>query len=175
MEDKKIVTPVQPYLTLDAEDYQELLNRRMGISSFYEFNVKNGNSGNFRAVPDGSTDLVFGIGERENTRNHQPAIGLFFPRMFFRITVKFGRCNGAKRKIFIAHFEWLFCKLKHSHKVIIALRASATSVASRTGKTLIRACTAPTLFRIDGIIIIVGLDAARQPRCYFGAKNNVAQ
>ena len=63
MEDKKIVTPVQPYLTLDAEDYQELLNRRMGISSFYEFNVKNGNSGNFRAVPDGSTDLVFGIGK----------------------------------------------------------------------------------------------------------------
>ena len=44
-----------------AEDYQELLTRRMGISSFYEFNVKNGNSGNFRAVPDGSTDLVFGI------------------------------------------------------------------------------------------------------------------
>ena len=40
MEDKKIVTPVQPYLTLDAEDYQELLNRRMGISSFYEFQVK---------------------------------------------------------------------------------------------------------------------------------------
>ena len=65
MEDKKIVTPVQPYLTLDAEDYQEILNRRMGISSFYEFNVKNGNSGNFRAVPDGSTDLVFGIGEKD--------------------------------------------------------------------------------------------------------------
>lgn len=65
MEDKKIVTPVQPYLTLDAEDYQELLNRRMGISSFYEFNVKNGNSGNFRAVSDGSTDLVFGIGEKD--------------------------------------------------------------------------------------------------------------
>lgn len=65
MEDKKIVTPVQPYLTLDAEDYQELLNRRMGISSFYEFNVKNGNSGNFRAVQDGSTDLVFGIGEKD--------------------------------------------------------------------------------------------------------------
>ena len=55
MEDKKIVTPVQPYLTLDAEDYQELLNRRMGISSFYEFNVKNGNSGNFRMV-----DIILG-------------------------------------------------------------------------------------------------------------------
>lgn len=27
--------------------------------------VKNGNSGNFRAVPDGSTDLVFGIGEKD--------------------------------------------------------------------------------------------------------------
>lgn len=47
MEDKKIVTPVQPYLTLDAEDYQELLNRRMGISSFYEFNVKTETQGIF--------------------------------------------------------------------------------------------------------------------------------
>ena len=65
MEDKKIVTPVQPYLTLDAEDYQELLNRRMGISSFYEFNVKNGNSGNFRAVPDGSKDIVCGMGGKD--------------------------------------------------------------------------------------------------------------
>lgn len=65
MEDRKIVTPVQPYLTMDAEDYREILNRRMGISSFYEFNVKTGSSGNFKAVPDGSTDLVFGIGEKD--------------------------------------------------------------------------------------------------------------
>lgn len=59
MEDKKIVTPVQPYLTLDAEDYQELLNRRMGISSFYEFNVKSGNSGNFRGSSRWEQQILF--------------------------------------------------------------------------------------------------------------------
>lgn len=65
MEEKKIVTPVQPYLRLDAEEYQEILNKRMGISSFYEFQVKDQMHGNFKAVPDGSTDLVFGIGEKD--------------------------------------------------------------------------------------------------------------
>ncbi|MFR7952355.1 MAG: hypothetical protein ACLU4P_02035 [Ruminococcus sp.] len=65
MEDKKIVTPVQPYLTLDAEDYQELLNRRMRISSFYEFNVKNGNSEITKTVPDGSTDLVLELEKKK--------------------------------------------------------------------------------------------------------------
>ena len=65
MEEKKIVTPVQPYLRLDAEGYQEILNKRMGISSFYEFQVKDQMHGNFKAVPDGSTDLVFGIGEKD--------------------------------------------------------------------------------------------------------------
>ena len=40
MDEKKVVTPVQPYLRLDAEDYKEILNKRMGISSFYEFQVK---------------------------------------------------------------------------------------------------------------------------------------
>ena len=37
MDEKKIVTPVQPYLRLDAKDYKEILNKRMGIASFYEF------------------------------------------------------------------------------------------------------------------------------------------
>lgn len=37
MDEKKIVTPVQPYLRLDAEDYKEILNKRMGISSFMNF------------------------------------------------------------------------------------------------------------------------------------------
>ena len=62
MDEKKVVTPVQPYLRLDAEDYKEILNKRMGISSFYEFQVKDQTQNSFKAVPDGSTDLVFGIG-----------------------------------------------------------------------------------------------------------------
>ena len=55
MDEKKVVTPVQPYLRLDAEDYKEILNKRMGISSFYEFQVKDPTQSCFKAVPDGST------------------------------------------------------------------------------------------------------------------------
>ena len=65
MDEKKIVTPVQPYLRMDAEDYKEILSKRMGISSFYEFQVKDQTQNSFKAVPDGSTDLVFGIGEKD--------------------------------------------------------------------------------------------------------------
>ena len=65
MKDKNIILPVQPYLLLDAENYHEILTGRMGISNFYEFHVQDGVPGMFMAVPDGSTDLVFGIGERD--------------------------------------------------------------------------------------------------------------
>ena len=65
MKDKNIILPVQPYLLLDAENYHEILTGRMGISNFYEFHVQDGVPGTFMAVPDGSTDLVFGIGERD--------------------------------------------------------------------------------------------------------------
>ena len=59
------IHPLQPYLRLDADDYQEILTRRMGIANFYEFQVQSDAPGVFKAVPDGSTDLVFGIGERD--------------------------------------------------------------------------------------------------------------
>lgn len=65
MKDKNIILPVQPYLLLDAENYHEILTGRTGISNFYEFHVQDGVPGTFMAVPDGSTDLVFGIGERD--------------------------------------------------------------------------------------------------------------
>ena len=64
MDEKKIVTPVQPYLRLDAKDYKEIFNKQMGIASFYEFQVKDQAQNSFKAVPDGSTDLIFGIGEK---------------------------------------------------------------------------------------------------------------
>ena len=34
MEDKKIVTPVQPYLTLDAEDYPGIIEQKNGNFQF---------------------------------------------------------------------------------------------------------------------------------------------
>ena len=65
MNEKEILVPVQPYLSLDADDYKEIIPRRMGISNFYEFHVQEGTPANFKAVPDDSTDLVFGIGEHD--------------------------------------------------------------------------------------------------------------
>ncbi len=65
MRDKKIILPVQPYLLLDADDYREIRIGAVGISNFYEFHVQRGENGKFMAVPDGSTDLVFGIGESD--------------------------------------------------------------------------------------------------------------
>lgn len=65
MAGEKDIVPVQPYLILNAEDYQGIPAQEMGISGFYEFKVKNGCSGEFQAVPDGSTDLIFGIGGKD--------------------------------------------------------------------------------------------------------------
>lgn len=62
---EKKLTPVQPYLMIDAEDYKGLEAKEMGISNFYEFNVKEDGSADFQAVPDGSTDVVFGIGKKD--------------------------------------------------------------------------------------------------------------
>ena len=42
MNEKEILVPVQPYLSLDADDYKEIIPRRMGISNFYEFHVQEG-------------------------------------------------------------------------------------------------------------------------------------
>lgn len=65
MSEKDIIKPVQPYLLMDAEDYKEIFPKRMGIASFYEFNIQSGAVSDFLAVPDSSTDLVFGIGEND--------------------------------------------------------------------------------------------------------------
>ena len=37
MDEKEILVPVQPYLSLDADDYKEIIPRRMGISNFMNF------------------------------------------------------------------------------------------------------------------------------------------
>lgn len=60
-----VITPVQPYLALRTEDYKKIVTEAIGISHFYEFTVKEGDDTRFEAVPDGSVDLLFGIGERD--------------------------------------------------------------------------------------------------------------
>ena len=53
--------PIQPYLVLDTEDFQIKKEMREGISHFYEFSRKVSEK-EMKAVPDGSVDLLFGIG-----------------------------------------------------------------------------------------------------------------
>ncbi len=56
------MTPIQPFLVLQAQGLKRLFIKNTGISHFYEFKVGQGQNGQFQAVPDGSTDQVFSIG-----------------------------------------------------------------------------------------------------------------
>ena len=56
---------MQPYLVLDTDDYEVKKEMKSGISHFYEFSKKKSLKEEMKAVPDGSVDLLFGIGEQE--------------------------------------------------------------------------------------------------------------
>lgn len=56
---------LQPYLVLRTNEYQKIIENSYGISHFYEFRVQNGKDCDLQAVPDGSVDLLFGIGEKQ--------------------------------------------------------------------------------------------------------------
>lgn len=60
---KNTILPVQPSLILRTDNYQRLDSDLDGISHFYRYCVKDGKGKEFHAVPDGSTDLLFEIGE----------------------------------------------------------------------------------------------------------------
>lgn len=62
---KNELTPIQPFLVLQAQGLKRLFIKNNGISHFYEFKVEQGQSGQFQAVPDGSTDLIFSIGNTD--------------------------------------------------------------------------------------------------------------
>lgn len=64
MTSERSMKPVQPYLIMNADNYKRIHAGDLGISQFYEFMVENGGYGEFLAVPDGSTDLIFGISEK---------------------------------------------------------------------------------------------------------------
>lgn len=61
----KNVMPMQPYLVLDTDDYEVKKEMKSGISHFYEFSKKKNSKVEMKAVPDGSVDLLFGIGEQD--------------------------------------------------------------------------------------------------------------
>lgn len=57
--------PQQPYLVLHADTYEHITLEKGGISHFYQFTVKDGDRPDVQAVPDGSVDLLFSIGEHD--------------------------------------------------------------------------------------------------------------
>ena len=59
------INPIQPYIEQRVEAYNQLPCRELGISSFYEFNIKERHY--VEAVPDGAIDLLFNIGEDKVT------------------------------------------------------------------------------------------------------------
>lgn len=64
-EETHYITPVQPYLAIEMEDYKRVITENTGISHFYEFKVEAGEEPELQAVPDGSVDLLFGIGTKD--------------------------------------------------------------------------------------------------------------
>lgn len=60
-----IVTPVQPYILLKTANYRSIKDSEDGFSHFYEFFVQDGKNCDINAVPDGSIDLLFNIGENK--------------------------------------------------------------------------------------------------------------
>lgn len=62
-ENNNHLIPVQPYVNLKAEKYEKIIENHYGISLFYEFSLKEELKEQVKAVPDGSVDLLFGIGE----------------------------------------------------------------------------------------------------------------
>lgn len=56
--------PLQPFVRLNADEYERRERLRQGISHYYEFSLTNMEAQQINAVPDGSIDLLFNIGER---------------------------------------------------------------------------------------------------------------
>lgn len=58
------IMPFQPYVLLQAKQYKQLVKPHLGISHFYEFSIDKRQDHAIDAVPDGSVDLLFNIGEK---------------------------------------------------------------------------------------------------------------
>lgn len=59
------IMPFQPYVLLQAKQYRQQVKPYGGISHFYEFTMDEQQEQDIDAVPDGSIDLLFNIGEKK--------------------------------------------------------------------------------------------------------------
>ena len=64
-ENKDIINPFQPYMTLEMDSYNQINKSQYGISHFYEFTIDEKKGHCIKAVPDASIDLLFNIGEKK--------------------------------------------------------------------------------------------------------------
>lgn len=60
-----VIKPRQPYMAVRTDHFKKIGFRTSGISQFYEFFLENNVANCLQAVPDGSVDLLFEIGEKE--------------------------------------------------------------------------------------------------------------
>lgn len=60
---------VQPYVSMYTSKYHSMVQRKYGISHFYEFTIEHESEKQIQAVPDGSVDLLFDIGQN-NVRTY---------------------------------------------------------------------------------------------------------
>ena len=62
-----IINPRQPYIEVGVEQLNKLNYSQLGISHFYEFSLRENKSHKVKAVPDGSIELLFNIGNNKVT------------------------------------------------------------------------------------------------------------
>lgn len=67
MKDDVTIKPIQPYVMLEVGNLNSVDSGYMGISHFYEFELKDDRPHNTKAVPDGSIDLLFNLGKDKVT------------------------------------------------------------------------------------------------------------
>lgn len=62
-----IIKPIQPYITMEVDNLTRIDSADMGISHFYEFEIGDNKPHYTKAVPDGSIDFLFNLGEDKVT------------------------------------------------------------------------------------------------------------
>lgn len=67
MNEDVTIRPLQPYIMLEAEKHTSIDSLGMGISHFYEIELGADKPHDTKAVPDGSIDLLFNLGEDKVT------------------------------------------------------------------------------------------------------------
>lgn len=67
MKDDIAIKPIQPYVELEAENLSRVDSMDLGISHFYEFSLDADKPHAVKAVPDGSIDILFNLGDDKVT------------------------------------------------------------------------------------------------------------